>query len=150
MGKKKMTNTPRRKRFNQQTRLQNAKNWVSIYKGKNIVRGYSKWFGVDLICAMKELEMLGHKIDEQEKQQIQLSLEALQKNRKRQIEKKRKEQDVDWPRGDEPFFIADYTSNGFPSGITLDELDRIERLKEVADQSKQQTITFLEHNHILF
>lgn len=131
MVKKKKSNTPRRKRYNQQARLQNAKTWISNYAGKSIVKAYSKWFGVDLLCALKELELLGHKIDEKYKQEVTLSLEARQLDRKKLKEKKRMDLDVEWPIGDETFyFIAGYTSNGFPFGITHEEIERIERLKE--------------------
>ena len=50
-------NTPRRKQYNQKERLQNAKKWIEQYDGKNLAKGYSKWFGVDLICAIAELEI---------------------------------------------------------------------------------------------
>ncbi|WP_052342684.1 hypothetical protein [Bacillus sp. EB01] len=60
MGKKKKNNTARRKRYNQNARLQNAKEWAQQYSGKNIAKGYSVWYGVDLVCAIAELEMLGY------------------------------------------------------------------------------------------
>ena len=40
-------------------RLDVARGWLSKYPGRNVVRGYAKWFGVDLGCALKELQMLG-------------------------------------------------------------------------------------------
>lgn len=149
MGIMKKTNTPRRKRYNQKTRLQRAQDWLSLYKGKNIVRGYSKWFGVDLVCAMKELEMLGHKIDEQVKQQIKQSLEDQQNHRKRQVEKKQKQQDIAWKKGNETFsFICGYTSNGFPFPITYEEMDRMDLLKEESKQEKKNT--YLEQDDLPF
>ena len=45
------------------SRLQAARHWIPIYKGKNLVRGYAKWFGVDLWCAVLELRMLGVEVD---------------------------------------------------------------------------------------
>lgn len=57
--------TPRRKRMIRLGRLQSAKHWIPRYSGGNIVKGYKNWFGVDLVCAIKELRMLGVKLDEQ-------------------------------------------------------------------------------------
>lgn len=34
---------------------------------ENIVKGYSKWFGVDQLCAIDKLELLGHKVGERHK-----------------------------------------------------------------------------------
>lgn len=88
-SKKNSSNTPRRKRYNRNARLQNAQKWAEQYKGKNIAKGYSNWFGVDLLCAITELEMLGYKFKLSYKEQIQQSLIT----RRIQIERrKRKEQ----------------------------------------------------------
>lgn len=77
MAKKKnkknnQNSTPRRKRMNRQGRLQHvrATNWIDKYNGKNLVKGYSKWFGVDRLCAVSELEMLGQKISEKYKERL--------------------------------------------------------------------------------
>jgi hypothetical protein len=62
MSKKKKTNRhlgSRFKRMKQPGRLQSAKGWLSIYKGNNILKGCRKQYGVDLLCAIRELEMLG-------------------------------------------------------------------------------------------
>ena len=65
MSKKKTSRTPRRKRMKRQNRLQAAKHWIPTYNGKNIIKGYRNWFGVDLLCAIQELKMLGVKLDGQ-------------------------------------------------------------------------------------
>lgn len=44
-------------------RLQAARHWLATFNGKNVVRAYAKWFGVDLGCAVKELQLLGVKLD---------------------------------------------------------------------------------------
>jgi hypothetical protein len=49
---------PRCKRMRRPARLQVAVKWRSGYGGKDIVRGYARWFGVDLVCAIVELRML--------------------------------------------------------------------------------------------
>ncbi|MEO1617577.1 MAG: hypothetical protein AAFV88_17120 [Planctomycetota bacterium] len=56
-------NRPVLKRMNRARRIASARSWLTRYTGKNILRGYSKHFGVDWRCAAAELEMLGVKID---------------------------------------------------------------------------------------
>jgi SEC-C motif len=65
MSKKKINSTPRRKRMKRQSRLQAAKHWIVTYNGKNLIKGYQNWFGVDLLCTIQELKMLGLKLDDQ-------------------------------------------------------------------------------------
>lgn len=55
MKKKRKANTPRHKTMKRNTRLQVAKNWIPKFKGKNIIKGYSNYFGVNKLCAIKEL-----------------------------------------------------------------------------------------------
>jgi hypothetical protein len=44
-------------------RLASAHNWLMKFSGKNVVGSYANWFGVDLLCAVKELSLLGIAID---------------------------------------------------------------------------------------
>lgn len=122
MAKKKnnKNNTPRRKRYSRSGRLQNAKKWAEQYNGKNLAKGYSNWFGVDLICAITELEMLGYQFKQSYKEQVAQSLKAKQlQKEKRKREIAQTEEDF----GDELFyFIAGYTENGVPFGITREEM----------------------------
>ena len=47
-------------------RLIAGREWVARMKPlKNIVKSYAKWFGVDLVCAVDELRMLGEDISEE-------------------------------------------------------------------------------------
>ncbi|WP_078811084.1 hypothetical protein [Selenihalanaerobacter shriftii] len=116
--------TPRRKRLNRKGRLQAAKKWIPTYEGKNLVRGYKKWFGVDFICAIKELEMLGHEINEKYKKQILKQEEAKRKAAKERKRSKKEEliDDPSWQNA-KFYFIAGYTSNGVPYGITWEEYE---------------------------
>ena len=41
-----------------------------IYHGQNIVAGYRKYFGVDWVCAFKELEILGIAIEPEYKNKV--------------------------------------------------------------------------------
>ena len=125
MKKKKHNNTPRRKRLSKKQWLSIAKSWIKIYTGKNIVKGYSNWFGVDLLCAIAELRIIGQNISHEYESQVRKSIED--KILKRKIAKEKRElvefdnkNDFYW---DSEFdFIAGYTSNGFPYGIKKDDI----------------------------
>jgi hypothetical protein len=120
--KKKLALPPRRKRMNRADRLQSAKKWLASFTGKNVVRGYAKWFGVDLLCAAKELQLLGVPIDP-----VYLKrLETTVSNRRRQTPQPPRDLQQDFGESDEHFsFIAGYTSGGMPYGVPWpdDELD---------------------------
>lgn len=121
-SKKNLSNTPRRKRYNRNARLQNAKKWAEQYDGKNIAKGYSNWFGVDLICAITELEMLGYKFKQSYKEQVEKSLIARQK----QKENRKRKEVIENYEDDTFYFIAGYTSNGVPFGIKREEMEENE------------------------
>lgn len=116
--------TPKRKRFQKQARLNAAKGWMEKYDGKSIISGYAKWFGVDKACAIRELKIIGVQIpDELEKQ--------IFKSEKERIELKNKEKVSnadEMPFGpDESFaFIAGFTSGGAPYGLTHEDWNRME------------------------
>ena len=115
--------TPRRKRSNRQSRLAIASLWISNYQGNNIIKGYSTYFGVDKLCAIKELQMLGVKISEERKKQIVDAHEAMTELRKKKKEDKEKEENYGMLFGsDENFsFIAGYTSGGMSYGTAREE-----------------------------
>ncbi|MBY0148237.1 hypothetical protein [Neobacillus niacini] len=123
-SKKNSSNTPRRKRYNRKARLQNAKKWTEQYDGKSIAKGYSNWFGVDLVCAITELEILGYKFKQSYKKQVQQTLIARQK----QKENRKRKEVVENYEDDTFYFIAGYTSNGVPYGITKEELESEEEI----------------------
>lgn len=54
------------------------------YGGKNIVRGYAPWFGVDLGCAIVELRLLGVDIDPEYELQVRRTIAAQAEARARQ------------------------------------------------------------------
>lgn len=115
---------PRHKRLKREGRLQAAKHWLPKYDGKNIVKGYSKHFGVNKICAVLELQMLGYEISEGYLEQLkadEVRRQKLKEKRKREKELQRQDDMLEY--SDETFyFIAGYTSNGVPYGLTWDEL----------------------------
>jgi len=86
--KKRHLHGPRRKRMNRRTRLRAAKatDWVEQYEGRDIVRGYARWFGVDPLCAIVELRMLGVSIDQEREAGVRASMEGSAAARKRREE----------------------------------------------------------------
>ncbi|WP_205520044.1 hypothetical protein [Virgibacillus doumboii] len=115
------SNTPRHKRLNRSSRLDAAKHWIPKYEGKHLVKGYSKHFGVDKLCAVKELEILGYPIKPSYKKQLQESIHLNQRNVGLQHNETEDEE------SNETFaYIAGYTPGGAPYGITWEELDENE------------------------
>lgn len=121
MKKKKHSNTPKRKRLSREQRLSLANDWLRSYIGKNSVKGYSKWFGVDLLTSISELRLAGATISEGYEQQIIKSNEAKIKLRKSKKTKLESQQNPFGEWDNEFDFIAGYTSNGVPYGIRKDE-----------------------------
>ncbi|RSK27603.1 hypothetical protein EJF36_12345 [Bacillus sp. HMF5848] len=125
MNKRKKKNKnlgPRRKRWGRKVRMENAKEWVKTYTGKNIIKGYSKWYAVDLICAMNELEMLGYPITEKQKKGVYESIETKKKQKEARKLKRQQDELSDFEEAGFAF-VAGYTEGGMPFGITWDELD---------------------------
>ena len=50
--------------MNRKQRLQSAQTFIQNFGGRNIARGYSRWYGVDRRCAVLELKMLGVRLKE--------------------------------------------------------------------------------------
>ena len=120
-----MNNTSRRKKLNRKQRIPIAREWIKSYNGKNIVRGYANWFGVDLLCAIIELRFVGQNISEEYESQVRKLVED--KFLQREKAKQKKEQiEIDNKYIDdlesEFEFIAGYTSNGISYGVRKDEL----------------------------
>lgn len=99
--KKNRNRGPRRKRMRRPVRLQAAVKWRSGYGGKNIVPGYARWFGVDLVCAIIELRMLGVAIDAEYEQRVRRTIAAPAEARARwraaNIAAKTNPPEIEWP-----------------------------------------------------
>jgi len=79
--------------MNREARLQSAKTWLSEFEGKHHVKSYPKWYGVDKICAIRELRMLGVEIDQSYEEGLKRQMEALAEHRRqRKLEKQLSEQ----------------------------------------------------------
>jgi hypothetical protein len=113
-SKKKKALPPRRKRMERAGRLRSARKWLASYDGKNVVRGYARWFGVDLLCAARELPLLGVKIDPDYVKQLQATVS----NRRRKKPKAVDDSPHGFGHSDEHFsLIIGYTSGGMPFGV---------------------------------
>ena len=132
---------PNRKKYNKEQRLAAAEKWIPTYRGENLVKGYSNWFGVDKICAINELELLGQEIDPIYKTQI-YKLEIEKEDAKTgnfdepadfEVEPFYTWQDSDY------YFIAGYTSGGVPYGITWEEYEREYKEDEDGNQDKNNS-----------
>lgn len=108
--KKKKSNVPRHKRLNRVARLAVAKDWIKKYEGKRIVRSYSKYFGVDHLCAVAELEKLGLTFDPDYVRQLRLNAESRGKARAERRARRKAAAAAYWDVWDEIW----------PDGITED------------------------------
>lgn len=118
-SKKKKPPPPRRKRMKRAARLRSARKWLASFKGTNVVRGYAQWFGVDVLCAAKELQTLGVEIGSPYRERLQSRLDS--RNRKRQ-RKRAALFESDCIESDENFsYIVGYTSSGMPYGVPSDD-----------------------------
>jgi hypothetical protein len=113
--------TPRRKRYSRAQRLQAARTWVRTYRGRDIVRGYRRWYGVDTITAILELRQLG--IGVSETRFAQAKETERQTCARRIAMKEALKNRAEDEESDEMFaYIAGYTPNGVPFGVTWEEL----------------------------
>jgi hypothetical protein len=122
-----------RKTLKREYRLRSAKDWIKTYSGNNVVKGYSKKYSVDKLCAVKELAMIGFEISEEYENQLRKSLKSLKQQRLSL--KKKREDELNALCGfesDENFaIILGYTSGGFPYGVTHEEMEEIKSENEI-------------------
>ena len=101
-----------------------AGEWIKTYTGSNIVKGYTKKYGVDKPCAIKELHMIGVQISDEYERQLKQSLEAQRKLKLLKQEKKEKtDPESEWVSDENFAVIIGYTSGGFPFGVTNEEME---------------------------
>ena len=137
MAKKKgkQSSTPRRKSFKQDRRLQSAKSWLPTYEGKNIFRGYRKRYGVDWPTALRELEMLGVRVDPAYREQVLRTVqEQAEAKKRRRLEKAAELETMMGIEQDDYFaFIVGYTPGGAPYGITWEEWEPLDASESEED-----------------
>jgi len=110
---------PSEKGLNQGQRLQSAKRWLETYCGQRIVKGYSNRYGVDLMCAIRELQLLGLNIEPAYIKNVQTATQS-QKKRKHHPAQLRVESEES--SDSTLYFTAGYTSGGAPYGLTWEEM----------------------------
>ena len=142
--RQKKSNIPRHKRLNRASRLQAAKCWIPKYEGENIVKGYSKHFAVDKLCAINELQMLGYNIDPEYAKQLKESLEMERKAKelRRQLDKEKRMVEAHPDSDDTFYYIAGYTSGGAPYGVTWEEY-KMNNYETEDDVSTEETELFI-------
>ncbi len=126
--------------MNRSARLQSARSWLKTYSGQNIASSYRKRFGIDWVCAFKELEMLGVKIDDGYKTELLKSVAGdVAARRRRKL--RRKEAFDEFSDQDDTFaYIAGYTDAGFAYGVTWEE-ERIELEDSINPESSLSMTT---------
>ena len=73
--------------MNRKRRLQSAPRWVAEYRGSNIIRSYRKRYGVDWLCAIEELRLLGARLDPVQVSQLRRTAEEqAKKNYEKRLE----------------------------------------------------------------
>ena len=114
--------TPRRKRMSRAARLQSGRQWLRSFSGKRVVPSYARWFGVDLVCAAKELQRLGMHFSPE-------YLDALRRTaggRPGHCRNAPKAVEVEPIWNQEFAYIAGYTEAGFPFGVTWEEMEGLD------------------------
>jgi len=103
-------------------RLQSGRQWLENFSGKRVVPSYARWFAVDLLCAAKELQLLG----------VRLSpdyLEALRRTASAPATHHGSTRPEAESAGMEPMsnpefaYIAGFTEGGAPFGVRWEEID---------------------------
>ena len=90
--------------------------------GKNIVRGYSRYFGVSLLCAALELKMLGCNISDELIERYRLEEQRKAEARRR---KKERAEEFFWEQDHFYGFIAGYTPGASAYGSTWEEWEQL-------------------------
>ncbi len=122
--KKKKNLPPRAKRMKRPGRLQSAKHWITKYSGENLVRGYVKHYGVDHLCAIVELRMLGVEVDPDYVERCKANIEATAAAKRKRKEKAQRTEQQEWRDDcdDTVAFIVGHTSGGVPFGVTWEQV----------------------------
>ncbi|WP_462325774.1 hypothetical protein [Desulfoplanes sp.] len=133
--KKKNVSTPRRCKMDRQQRLESARStrWLEKYGGKNPVKGYRKAFGVDILCAVAELKMLGMTVSKEYEERLETTVKnRIEAKRRKRARREEEEKQILGLDQDEYFgFIAGYTLGGASYGVTWEEMEQMEKSEEM-------------------
>jgi alkylation response protein AidB-like acyl-CoA dehydrogenase len=86
-----------------EARLATGPRWLASYGGKHVVKGYARWYSVDLFCAIKELRLLGVPVPHEYEAQVRGTLE--QRAVRRRVERAAVETAVADQEADDPFLL---------------------------------------------
>jgi len=122
--------SPRRLRMNRHARLRSARAWLAAQRGRTpaqIGASYRKWYGVDWPCAIRELTQLGVVFDPGWVARLMSSLEGHVRARAARRTARRRQPAAHFPEDADAHFayVAGYTANGVPFGVTWEEWDRL-------------------------
>jgi hypothetical protein len=70
-----------RKRMRRPARLADARQWLSTHQGGSVEGAYERWYGVDRLCAITELRLLGVPISEEYEALVRASIDRRTKAR---------------------------------------------------------------------
>ncbi len=97
---------------------------MTTYPGKDIVRGYRRWFGVDKVCALVEMKVCGVDISEEMIAAARREARLFSDDRAKKRALRTSEHTIDQGDQNDQFsFIAGYTSGGAPYGLMWEEYD---------------------------
>ena len=120
--KKKRIPGPPLHRLKRPARLSSARAWLPSYKGEKVVRSYRKRYGVDLLCAIAELQMLNVPLDPIYVERVRTTVNNQIKRRAAQRKQPSNDDLMEW---DSTFaYIAGYTEGDAPYGLTWEEWPR--------------------------
>jgi hypothetical protein len=105
-------------------RLQSGRHWLRTFSGTRVVRSYARWFGVDLMCAVKELQILGLKFSPAYLEALRRTVAARPRHR-RDVSREARAVDVEQLM-DGFDYVAGHTEAGFPFGVTREELKALD------------------------
>lgn len=127
MGKKRKSKKKQFWGLPKEVRMEQAKSWLETYDGDHIIKAYSKVFGLNLINALKELNLVGAQISNQEREYTKELIKKRKQEKERKKEKRRNAKELyEYEDYDDTFaFIAGYTEGGAPFGITYEEMEEI-------------------------
>jgi hypothetical protein len=122
--KKKRILGPRLHRLKRPARLDSARAWLAKWEGTKVVRSYRKRYGVDLLCAISELQMLNVPLDPTYVDRVRTTVIT---EITRRAAKKKTQSTSDFVESDSTFaYIAGYTEGGAPYGLTWEEWPKVE------------------------
>lgn len=138
LRRKKKLLAARRKRMKRQARLQSARHWLAKFTGKNVIRSYVRWFGVDWMCAVKELELLGVKLDQSYVDKLRRTLDERGKKKRPTLMEVACEDGYGVFWEDDFAYIAGRIPAGFAFGVTWEEAEALNSREAELSQEEDE------------